>query len=239
MKHDSPPPDVYAVNMPWDGNSVNIGQDEVVTPTGSTQRDRYHHGDLANALTDAATDLARRGGPEAVVLREAARQVGVSATAAYRHFAGHPDLIHAVKERAQAALTDRMQAEVAASAAVPDPGEDALRRLRAIGIAYVRFALAEPGLFRTAFCRADGPQVQQMELANFRAYQLLSEVIDQLAAAGLVDPARRPYAETAAWSGMHGLALLLLDGPLARLTGADRDVVIAGTADVLIAGLGR
>ena len=49
------------------------------------RRDRYHHGDLANALTLAATDLAREGGPEAVVLRQAARQVGVSATAAYRH----------------------------------------------------------------------------------------------------------------------------------------------------------
>ena len=65
---------------------------------------RYHHGDLANALTAAATELARDGGPEAVVLREAARKVGVSATAAYRHFAGHGDLIHAVKELAQERL---------------------------------------------------------------------------------------------------------------------------------------
>src|SRR5215468_7175665 len=118
-----------------------------VTPRGT-----YHHGDLANALTVAATQLAREGGPEAVVLREAARSVGVSATAAYRHFAGHGDLIHAVKERAQAALADRMRAELAAGEPLDDPGLDALRRLGAIGLGYLSFALTEPGLFRTAFC---------------------------------------------------------------------------------------
>ena len=125
----------------------------------ATPRGRYHHGDLANALTVAATQLAREGGPEAVVLREAARSVGVSATAAYRHFAGHGDLIHAVKERAQAALADRMRAELAAGEPETDPARDALRRLFAIGIGYLNFALTEPGLFRTAFCRG-GPRVR-------------------------------------------------------------------------------
>ncbi|HKS99193.1 MAG TPA: TetR family transcriptional regulator, partial [Rugosimonospora sp.] len=81
---------------------------------GRLRRESYHHGDLANALTVAATDLARSGGPEAVVLREAARQVGVSATAAYRHFAGHGELIHAVKQAAQAGIADCMRAELAA-----------------------------------------------------------------------------------------------------------------------------
>ena len=56
-------------------------------------RASYHHGDLPNALADAATDLARGGGPEAVVLREAARRAGVSAAAAYRHFSGHGELL--------------------------------------------------------------------------------------------------------------------------------------------------
>jgi hypothetical protein len=51
------------------------------------QRDSYHHGDLYNALVEAAVDLARSGGPEAVVLRKVARRVSVSVTSAYRHFA--------------------------------------------------------------------------------------------------------------------------------------------------------
>src|SRR5215471_21379476 len=97
-------------------------------------RATYHHGDLANALTVAATQLAREGGPEAVVLREAARTVGVSATAAYRHFAGHGDLMHAVKDRAQESLAASMRAELASEEPRVDPAAEALRRLYAIGM---------------------------------------------------------------------------------------------------------
>jgi AcrR family transcriptional regulator len=74
-------------------------------------RSTYHHGDLANSLVGAAVELAREGGPQAIVLREAARRVGVSPTSAYRHFADHQDLIAAVKMRAQRALTDAMAGE--------------------------------------------------------------------------------------------------------------------------------
>ncbi|HEV7626499.1 MAG TPA: helix-turn-helix domain-containing protein, partial [Streptomyces sp.] len=70
----------------------------------------YHHGDLRNALIEAATDLARDGGPEAIVLRAVARRVGVSPTAAYRHFAGQAELLHAVKELGQQRLTESMEA---------------------------------------------------------------------------------------------------------------------------------
>ena len=73
----------------------------------------YHHGDLRNALIDAATALAREGGPDAVVLREAARRVGVSSAAAYHHFANRDQLNQAVKQRALAVLTGRMQAALA------------------------------------------------------------------------------------------------------------------------------
>src|SRR5215475_796947 len=116
----------------------------------TASRGSYHHGDLANALSSAALDLARRGGPEAVVLREAARQVGVSATAAYRHFAGHGELLHAVKDQAQSELAGRMREELGRLPVEPDPVQHAVRQLRALGTGYVRFALTEPGLFRTA-----------------------------------------------------------------------------------------
>ena len=51
------------------------------------QQRGYHHGNLRQALVDAGVELARTGGPNAVLLRAAARQVGVSHNAAYRHFA--------------------------------------------------------------------------------------------------------------------------------------------------------
>src|SRR5262249_21113232 len=147
---------VYGVNLPHDANAVNIGQD---VEMAMRRRATYHHGDLANALANAATDLARSGGPEAVVLREAARQGGVSATAAYRHFTNHGDLIHEVKERCQTTLAEYMDAELAAAAPLSEePQTAAVQRLRALGIGYIRFALAEPGLFRTAFCRTDSPR---------------------------------------------------------------------------------
>jgi AcrR family transcriptional regulator len=208
-----------------------------MAPTG-TRRAGYHHGDLANALADAATELARRGGPGAVVLREAARRTGVSAAAAYRHFADHGDLLYAVKQRALAALTAAMQAGLDAGDPLTDPADEATRRFRALGAAYVHFALADPGLFRTAFCRPDDAIVDaRARIAASRPYLLLAGVLDELVDCGLLQPGRRPMAEIATWSAVHGLATLLLDGPLAALTERERAASIERTLDVIMDGI--
>ena len=183
-------------------------------------RASYHHGDLANALADAATDLARSGGPEAVVLREAARRVGVSAAAAYRHFSGHGELLQAVKRRAIAALAEAMEEGLDRGSPLPDPAAEAVRRFRSLGSAYIGFALSNPGLFHTAFCRSDGvPGDVRSRIEASRPYQLLAESLDGLVAAGLLDPAKRPLAPIAFWSAVHGLSTLLVDGLLTGLTG--------------------
>jgi len=201
-------------------------------------RTGYHHGDLANALADVATDMARLGGPEAVILREAARRTGVSAAAAYRHFADHGDLLHAVKQRALTALTRAMQTGLETGDALPDPADEAVRHFRLLGAAYVNFALANPGLFRTAFCRSDGVTVDgPPAIAASRPYQMLTGVLDELAACGLLADDRRPCAEIAAWAAVHGLATLLLDGPLARLAGDERESSIQRTLDVVVDGI--
>ena len=200
----------------------------------------YHHGDLPNALADAATDLARRGGPEAVVLREAARQVGVSAAAAYRHFVGHGELLQAVKQRALAALADAMQDGLASGERLADPAADAVRRFENLGRAYVGFALANPGLFHTAFCRSDGARSGSDVTARItasRPYQILSVSLDELVAAGLLNPARREVAPIAFWAAVHGLATLLVDGPLAGLTEPEQAEAVRRTLDILIEGI--
>lgn len=208
-----------------------------MTHTG-TGRTGYHHGDLANALADAATEMASQGGPEAVVLREAARRTGVSAAAAYRHFADHGDLLQAVKERAVGALTAAMQAGLDGGHPLPDPADEAARRFRILGAAYVDFALADPGLFRTAFCRpAKTAADTATRIASSRPYQLLAGVLDELVECGLLAPDRRPLAEIATWSAVHGLATLLLDGPLAWLTDQDRQRAVQRTLDVVIDGI--
>jgi len=193
------------------------------------KRHSYHHGDLANALTEAAIELARAGGPEAIVLREAARQVGVSATAAYRHFAGHGDLMHAVKERSAVQLAERMMAELARTPPAADARGEAERRMWAFGQGYLRFALEEPGLFRAAFCRPDsksGLPQPPPDLGHIRPYQMLVEAIDDLVNVGIMAPSMRSWAEFFAWSSVHGLAMLLLDGPLAKCTPEEREQII-------------
>jgi AcrR family transcriptional regulator len=211
------------------------------------RRPNYHHGDLANALTTAATDLAREGGPEAVVLREAARQVGVSATAAYRHFAGQGELLHGVKLQAMDLLVERLHQELARTPALPDPAAEAARRLRALGYGYLSFALAEPGLFRTAFCPpVRGEPTDQSgtpsdwpvpDLNEVTPYAMLVEALDAFVQAGILRPQSRPWAEVFAWSAVHGLATLMLDGPLGHVTPAERDQAIERTLDGVAAGL--
>src|SRR5215831_10858058 len=139
-KHDSKP----------DGRERG-GSRERAQPREPSGKASYHHGNLRPALIEAGFELAREGGPGAVLVREASRRVGVSHNAAYRHFPGRDELLKAVGERSMSELAKLMEKLIAE---VPDTGDSvevALRRLRATGMAYVQFALNEPGLFRTAF----------------------------------------------------------------------------------------
>jgi AcrR family transcriptional regulator len=211
----------------------------MIRGVGQIIRRGYHHGDLANALVDEASTLARQGGPEAVVLREAARRAGVSATAAYRHFTDQRDLLHSVKQRAQDRLVTAMETEIAASAPLADPVAEGYRRLRALGTAYIDFALAEPGLFRTAFCKTRITETLAKDPFSGRAYALLSETLDQLAACGAIPQERRPHLETATWAAVHGIATLLIDGLLSGLSDEERRAVIECTMAVTIAGIAQ
>jgi AcrR family transcriptional regulator len=201
----------------------------------TTERSTYHHGDLRNALIGAGARLAERGGPTAVGVRAAARVVGVTPTAAYRHFANAEELQGAVKERAFDVLAEGMRAELAILEPTGDAAEDARRRLYAIGRAYLRVALAEPGLFRTAFGEERGDRATARDTDV--SFRMLSRGLDDLVATGYLPPQRRPLAEFAAWSAVHGLAHLILDGPLAELDAGAREAVLERTLDMVARGL--
>lgn len=183
-------------------------------PRATTDRPTYHHGDLRNALITAGAELAETGGPEAVGVRAAARAVGVTPTAAYRHFANADDLLREVKERALTTLGAAMQEELRQVDESGSPGDVALRRLAALGRAYVRVALAGPGLFRMAF-GPGGSMVREGEQPP--PFDLLVRTMDELVASGYLPAERRPMAEFAAWSTVHGLACLVIDGQLGDL----------------------
>lgn len=211
---------------------------------------RYHHGNLRSALVEAGTELAREGGPSAIVLREAARRVGVSANAAYRHFSSLPDLVEAVALDALAALARSMEAELAKCRPTGDPGLDAIRRLDAVGRGYVHFALAEPGRFATAFAHrkmpTEGAPLRPPDLGGSTApdaggsgltpYGLLEQALDGMLDAGVLDPADRETAATNAWSSVHGLSVLLL-GPLAGHAPTARESLIDAFLDLVGRGL--
>jgi AcrR family transcriptional regulator len=222
----------------YDGMTSTVGGRGGRGSQHGQQRATYHHGDLPNALTDAATQMAREGGPDAVVLRAAARATGVSAAAAYRHFADHGELLHAVRQRALAALADAMRASLNADNPLADPAQESIRRVRALGRAYINFALTDPGLFRTAFCRPDRPPPDMAtRLAGQGPFAIVSDVLDDLVANGVLEPDRRPGAEIAAWATVHGLATLLLDGPLALLSEEERAIAISRTAEFVLVGI--
>ncbi|PJJ71837.1 AcrR family transcriptional regulator [Diaminobutyricimonas aerilata] len=186
-----------------------------------SMRTTYRHGDLRATLVAVGIELARQGGPDAVVLREATRQAGVAPNAAYRHFADRAALLAAVSDEAQAIVADRIEI---AFDAIPDTGDataDARARLTAIGRAYIDFACTDPGLFRAAFTvPRDLATALEPPKAGARGrtpFELLGVSLDALVEAGALPAERRPGAEFLAWSAVHGLAMLHLEGPLAHL----------------------
>lgn len=207
------------------------------------RRGTYRHGDLRRALTEAAVALARTSGPDAVVLREATRRVGVAPNAAYRHFADRRALVEAVCAMAWSQLALTMEAELAALPAHTNntPGSRARARLGAIGGAYLRFAQAEPGLFRTAYSipadMANATDPGRAGASGLTPFQMLTAALDELTEAGLLPVERRPGAEFVAWAAVHGLAVLLVDGPLRGLEPAVRADIGRRILDLLNNGL--
>ena len=186
------------------------------------ERSTYRHGDLHQALLEAGMALARSGGPDAVVLREATRRAGVVPNAAYRHYESRDELLQAVRSAALAAMALAIEAELAKVRRRRDPAEFARASLRAVGSGYLQFAFSEPGLFRTAFSVPDElqgePDPAKAGASGLNPFELLGAALDRFVESGLMAPDRRLGAEYLAWSAVHGLAMLVIDGPLRSLS---------------------
>ena len=171
----------------------------------TSNRSPYHHGALRPALIAAARALLDEGGPDAVGLREAARRVGVSATATYRHFKDKEALLAAL------AVEGFHEFDAALAAAESDPNP-----LSTMGAAYVDFALAKPGMFRLMFSPLLAARRGDEELlaAANAAFATLARGVG--ARADAPPSAGIPPAAIAAWSLVHGFAHLVLDGVLPK-----------------------
>ncbi len=164
----------------------------------------YHHGDLRAALVDAGLVLLADRNADELSLRELARETGVSATAVYRHF---PDKHALMSALASEGLRQLSVAQHAAS----DAAGGGLAGFNATGRAYVRFALANPALFRLIFSHPsragllspDGDDVPDaMTFLRANAAELTPPGGDQRSVA------------LHGWSVAHGLAMLMLDGQI-------------------------
>jgi len=211
----------------------------VKSDTAPPRRATYRHGDLRNALVAAGVDLAREGGPPSVVLREATRRAGVAPNAAYRHFADRDALLGEVSIACLGLAADAMRDEIAGALArhPHSPASAARAELDAVGRAYVHFALREPGLFRTAFTVHADLSARTPDGAPPGPYGLLASALDHAVAAGLLPAERRPGAEALAWSAVHGLAGLLLDGPLRTVGEPEREHLVEGALRMVQDGL--
>jgi len=163
------------------------------------------NGDTRGILLRAAIEIAEADGVGAIGLREAARRAGLTHGAPYRHFDSQRSLVAAVAEQGFRELMAEVQAAQA------DAGADVLARFHALGVAYLRFALAHPGQFRVMFGAeaADEPAVRSAEAAVFAL------AVNEIAGAqrqGLIAVGDPQELALLAWSTAHGLAVLMIDG---------------------------
>jgi AcrR family transcriptional regulator len=162
----------------------------------------HHHGDLRNALLQAALDLVAERGPHGFTLAETSRRAGVSVAAPYKHFADRETLLAELATRGYREQRERFAAAVGGSA---DPGE----QMALFASAYVRFAAEEPALFDITFSAGlDKSRFEALAAAGDEVSELLMPVARALAPDA--DAASDLLLRIAA--AAHGLAVFLRQG---------------------------
>jgi AcrR family transcriptional regulator len=172
--------------------------------------------DLRQKVLDASLALIEEGGLDRVSMREAARKAGVSHQAPYHYFEDREAILAAIATQGFGMLQQELSRSLAKHAAAQGGALEAVART------YVDFALRHPGYFRVMF-RSDAVPIENYPEALHNAdaaFGALAQTIDR-SFAGEPPEARRTLA-FACWAFTHGLATLLLDGPLARRAGTPK-----------------
>jgi AcrR family transcriptional regulator len=180
----------------------------------------YHHGDLRNALLEAARALLEEGPLTDLSLRAVARRAGVSHAAPYRHFPNHEALLVELATEGFVELRGELVAAATQKGAESD-------RIAKIGAAYMRFVARRPALARLMF----GPQLPNRD--RFEGLGAAADSIGGEIGAALHDPA----LGLAVWAAVHGLAMLILENVIdlgQRRSGLD---VLPSRAEILLRSL--
>ncbi|MBA3825452.1 MAG: TetR/AcrR family transcriptional regulator [Ktedonobacterales bacterium] len=200
----------------------------------------YHHGDLRRGLLDAALRVIAEGGVAGLTLREVARQAGVSHNAPYHHFADKAALVAALVDEGFTQFAQTMQFAYDAAEG------SALDKMVCIGVAYVQFAMNHPAQFRLMFRPELRASDQCLPLQAHKTYETSSGfdvVIRALQAAqreGLVAEGDTEHLALAAWSTVHGLADLILDGNRNIASTTEEALALARvTVEIMVQGLAK
>ncbi len=197
----------------------------------TNQADSYHHGDLRAALLDEATAMIAEGGAASVTMRALGRRLGVSRAAPYRHFADKTALLVAVAAAGFTRLRDRLQTIDAGGP------RSSLERFRRMGEEYVRFALENPAHYRLmygkeALARQDEPELREAAIALFEQLVGVIEAHQRSGGIKRQDPRAQAYV---AWSAVHGLASLWIEGQIQATD--DIDGLIRQTTRTVVDGM--
>jgi AcrR family transcriptional regulator len=193
-------------------------------------RETFHHGDLRSALIAAVGELIEVHGPDGFSVAQAARRAGVSSAAPYKHFRDRPEILRAVV----AAGMDRLHAAMQAAAQAHPPGS--VDQVAAIGLAYVDFARAGPGVFRLVFGLTEGHEADPTLQARGQA---CFDVVARAVAARLCQPLADDAVQRSAyvlWTCVHGHAFLTIDRKTeGKATGFDDRSYLATVARLVLA----
>ena len=192
----------------------------------------YHHGDLRKALVEAAAVAVTKEGVDALKVSALAERLGVTDGAPFRHFKSRLALLVAVAEEGARQLVDRMNA---AATGIEDP----LESERARGVAYVRFAVEEPGYFRSltrAEVVAASPSLQQVSAASEKSLDaVLGRRHKGASSRKLVF---RSAGMLAGQALIYGLARMITDGLLGDISADQAERLAYEITGVLGVGLG-
>jgi AcrR family transcriptional regulator len=197
------------------------------------KKEAYHHGDLRRALIDAALALIAEKDVASLSLREVARQAGVSHAAPYRHFVDKEALLAAVAEEGFIEFAHYL------TQAREQTSGDTLTKFIAVGVAYVRYALEHSTHYQVMFgsyCLFK-PDFAGLLQAAANAYAVLSDLVQQGQAEGLIQAGDPKMIASVAWAQTHGLAMLVMNGQLVVPQGVALDQWSDILLQTLIKGL--
>jgi AcrR family transcriptional regulator len=200
-------------------------------PTGSHKATAVAQEDVRSAVLAAAVRLISKGGLANLSMREVARAAGVSHQAPYHYFEDRESILAALCEQGFTILSERLEK-------ARDPEASPIERFTALARAYVEFGLDHAALFQLMF-RPDVVDIERFPAAKEcggRAFSVLVLAVQDCVDAGLFPGKSQQGLVVLAWSFAHGLACLLLDGPLAMKVpdaAVSRDTVLDETVAVM------